>query len=205
MLPHCLIRLSCTFPVNYHSALRPRSYPSKDRCLITMMSEMNAIKLKRCSISHEKIKMTSRTHEIFTVLKAGRCFTKVALERRRQCFISVSGLFHTFPTDFLFIYNWRESHTVHSPRCIPYHTQHYYCCCLNSILSGACVFFFFPFHIQCCLFFLVRLVIFRWNIIARIFSVLWEFHTLSSCLIHMTSPPCLLVPLSFNSHALQYK
>lgn len=45
-------------------------------------------------------------------------------------------------------------------------------------LELVCLFsyLFFTFHTQCCLFFLVRLVIFRWNIIARIFSVLWVSH-----------------------------
>lgn len=134
-----------------NSALRPRRYLSQDCCLLMMMSAMNAIKLTWCSNSHEK-KHVDKTREILTILKTGCCFTKVTLERHWRCFISVSGLFHTFHTDFLFIYNWRESRTVHSPRCIPYHTQHYYCCCLNSILSGACVFSSFSYSVLSVLF-----------------------------------------------------
>lgn len=144
---HALLDVWCVTPprctsANYHSTPRPRRCPSTDGCLIMTMSVMNAINLKWESGSHEEIKMTPLLAESFPTRKQDSVLQRGALERSRQGFISVSGLFHTFATDFLFIYNWRESHTVHSPRCIPYHTQHYYGCCLNSILSGACVSFF---------------------------------------------------------------
>lgn len=92
----------------------------------------------------------------------------------------------------LFMHNWMESHTVHS--CWFQITLSTMTVAVWTLCSVALV-LLYSFHIQHCLFFLVRLVIFRWNIIARVFSVLWEFHNHSQCLFQTTSALCLLVPL----------
>ena len=140
---------------------------------------MNAIKSKRCCNSHEEIKIASRHMKSSRLWKQGDVSQKWLWRDADNVLFQYLGYsIHFTLISFSFIIEGSLVLYI-PPRCIPYHTQHYYCCCLNYILSGACVFFLLSFHIQCCLFFLVRLVIFRWNIIARIFSVLWEFHTLS--------------------------
>lgn len=64
------------------------------------MSAMNAIKFKRCSNSHENY---IKTHEIFTILKTGRRFTKVALERHNVLFQYLGYSIHFTLISFSFI------------------------------------------------------------------------------------------------------
>lgn len=80
---HYSCTISFTFSFNYHFALRPWIYPSKDHCLIMTMSAMNAIKWKSCRNSPKRGggKNASKTHVIFTILEQGHCSTKVAVER----------------------------------------------------------------------------------------------------------------------------
>lgn len=146
-------------------------YLNEDCCLLMMMSAMNVIKLNWGI--HMRTIITSR-HIISFQILIQNIISQKRLWRGNVLFLYMGYSIDFTLISFSFII---EGSLILYILLVVFHIT------LSTITAAVWTLFslelvfFHSFLIQCCLFFLVKLDIFRWNIIGRIFSVLWEFHT----------------------------